>query len=227
MVWSKCLSPHNYSLGTRAYTYFILRNQLRIPSIILLGPPKKEVLSLEFRKLSIPDVILVESPVFKDQRGFFQETYHRAKFALGGIEADFVQDNRSFSVQGVLRGLHYQIKKPQGKLVRAMRGRIFDVAVDLRKGSSTFGEWVGEFLSEENGRQLWVPAGFAHGFLVLSEIADVVYKCTDFYAPNFERIILWNDPKIGIRWPVQENVELLIADRDLAAHPLEGAEVFT
>lgn len=151
---------------------------------------------------AIPEVLLIEPRVFGDARGFFFESFNQRAFAEAtGLQPDFVQDNHSRSAQGVLRGLHYQIEQPQGKLVRVVRGRVFDVAVDLRRSASTFGRWVGVELSEDNHRQLWIPPGFAHGFLVLSESADFLYKTTDYYAPAHERCIAWNDPQLGIEWP--------------------------
>lgn len=152
--------------------------------------------------LAIPDVFLLEPRVFGDERGFFFESYNQAKFeAAIGRHVTFVQDNHSRSVKNVLRGLHYQIGQPQGKLVRVVQGEVFDVAVDVRKSSPTFGQWVGEILSADNNRQMWVPEGFAHGFVVLSEAAEFLYKTTDYYAPEHERCIAWNDPTIGIQWP--------------------------
>ena len=161
---------------------------------------------MEFRRLDIPEVILVEPNVIHDARGFFLETYHRDKYAAGGIPETFVQDNQSFSRKGVLRGLHAQLRHPQGKLVRAIIGEIFDVAVDIRPDSPTFGRWVGAVLSEENAHQLYVPPGFAHGFCVLSDVAHVQYKCTDVYQPGDEIGVVWNDPEIGIDWPVGDPV---------------------
>lgn len=161
---------------------------------------------MEFRRLDIPEVILVEPNVIHDARGFFLETYHRDKYAAGGIPETFVQDNQSFSRKGVLRGLHAQLRHPQGKLVRAIIGEIFDVAVDIRPDSPTFGKWVGAVLTEENAQQLYVPPGFAHGFCVLSDIAHVQYKCTDVYQPGDEIGVVWNDPEIGIDWPVGDPV---------------------
>ena len=152
--------------------------------------------------LAIPDVFLLEPTVFGDERGFFYESFnHRAFEKATGREVSFVQDNHSRSAKHVLRGLHYQIKQPQGKLVRVISGEIFDVAVDIRKSSPTFGQWVGEILSSENTRQLWVPEGFAHGFVVLSDTAEVLYKTTDYWAPEHECCIAWDDPEIGIQWP--------------------------
>ena len=151
---------------------------------------------------AIPDVLVIEPRVFGDARGFFFESFNQKAFnEATGLDLDFVQDNHSRSARGVLRGLHYQVQQAQGKLVRVVRGAVFDVAVDIRKGSPTFGQWVGTELSEDNHRQFWVPAGFAHGFLVLSASADFLYKTTDYYAPAHERCIAWDDPAIGIRWP--------------------------
>jgi dTDP-4-dehydrorhamnose 3,5-epimerase len=169
---------------------------------------------VRFLPRQIPEVILVEPKVHRDDRGFFLETYHQRKFADGGLNVEFVQDNHSRSIRGTLRGLHAQLRRPQGKLVRAVLGEIFDVAVDIRPGSSTFGRWVGEVLSEENFHQLYVPPGFAHGFCVLSETAHVLYKCTELYDPKDEIVIAWNDPEIGIDWPVEGP---LLSPRDLAA----------
>jgi len=170
----------------------------------------------------LPGVLIIEPRVFTDARGFFLESYHAQRYAEAGLPEVFVQDNHSRSVKGTLRGLHYQLRRPQGKLLRATRGAIFDVAVDIRRGSPTFGRWVGVELSEDNKRQLFVPAGFAHGFCVTSEVAEVEYKCTDFYIPEDERGIIWSDPSIGIRWPVREPIlstkdrayDRLTADRD-------------
>ena len=149
----------------------------------------------------IPEVLIIEPDVFGDKRGFFMESWHAQKYAELGITAEFVQDNLSRSRQGVLRGLHYQLEQPQGKLVSVITGAVFDVAVDIRKGSPSFGQWVGVELSEDNHRQIYVPPGFAHGFCVLSESVDFMYKCTDFYAPQYEQGIQWDDPDIGIDWP--------------------------
>ena len=151
---------------------------------------------------AIPDVLIIEPKVFGDERGFFYESFNQKAFnEATGLDVNFVQDNHSRSAKGVLRGLHYQVQQPQGKLVGVVRGAVFDVAVDIRQGSATFGKWVGVELSEENHKQLWVPAGLAHGFLVLSESADFLYKTTDYYAPQHERSIAWNDPSIGVGWP--------------------------
>jgi dTDP-4-dehydrorhamnose 3,5-epimerase len=174
---------------------------------------------------AIPDVLIIEPKVFGDERGFFYESFNLAKFeAAIGEKANFVQDNHSRSVKNVLRGLHYQIQQPQGKLVRATLGTVFDVAVDVRKSSPTFGQYVGVELSAENKRMLWVPKGFAHGFVVLSETAEFLYKTTDYYAPEFERSIAWNDPTINIQWPAQGAPTL--SAKDQQAKLLTEAEVF-
>jgi dTDP-4-dehydrorhamnose 3,5-epimerase len=180
---------------------------------------------MRFFPTQIPDVILIEPQVFGDNRGFFMETWQRRTFAEHGIDFDFVQDNHSLSGKGILRGLHYQIKQPQGKLVRVISGEVFDVAVDIRKGSPWFGKWTGATLSADNKRMFWVPPGFAHGFYVVSDQAEFVYKCTDFYAPEHERSILWNDPDIGITWPLRGN-EPVLSDKDCQAQPFAQAEVF-
>jgi dTDP-4-dehydrorhamnose 3,5-epimerase len=173
----------------------------------------------------IPDVLIIEPRVFQDDRGFFLESYNGKAFAeKAGITESFVQDNHSRSSQHVLRGLHYQIKQAQGKLVRATVGAIFDVAVDLRKHSPTFGQWVGYQLSAENKRMLWVPPGFAHGFMVMSEVAEVLYKATDYYAPEHERSLLWNDPDLAIDWHL--NGEPILSAKDQAGKPLSLAEVY-
>ena len=158
---------------------------------------------MKFTPLEIPDVILVEPDVFGDARGFFQETFHAGKYAEAGIAGPFVQDNFSFSRRGVLRGLHFQRRNPQGKLVFVIRGEVFDVAVDVRRSSPTFGKWVGRLLNDRNHHQMWVPPGFAHGFCVLSEEVEFLYKCTQLYDPSDDRGILWNDPDIGVAWPVE------------------------
>jgi len=159
-------------------------------------------MALKLTQLSIPGVILIEPPCFEDNRGFFLETYHLKKYKDAGLVKKFVQDNQSHSSQNVLRGLHYQLKNPQGKLIYAVTGKIFDVALDIRRGSPTFGHWVSAVLSAENKRQIYVPEGFAHGFVVISESADVIYKCTDLYAPGDEYGVLWSDPGLSIKWPV-------------------------
>jgi dTDP-4-dehydrorhamnose 3,5-epimerase len=176
-------------------------------------------------RTEIPDVLILEPRVFPDERGFFLEAWNARAFRSElKLEVQFVQDNHSRSTQGVLRGLHYQISQPQGKLVRVVRGSIFDVAVDLRKSSPTFGRWVGYELSEDNHRQLWIPAGFAHGFFVLSEIADVLYKATDYYVPEYERCLLWNDPKIAIDWPL--DCEPTLSAKDKSGLAFDKAEIF-
>lgn len=175
---------------------------------------------------AIPDVKLIEPRVFGDHRGFFLESWNARTFADAGLELNFVQDNHSRSTQGILRGLHYQMVHPQGKLVRVTQGEVFDVAVDIRKGSPSFGQWVGVHLSAENHRMLWVPPGFAHGFLVLSETADFLYKCTDYYAPEHDRCIRWNDPDIGIDWPLEGIDSPVLSAKDAAGAWLKDAEVY-
>jgi dTDP-4-dehydrorhamnose 3,5-epimerase len=176
-------------------------------------------------RTSIPDVLIIEPTVFGDERGFFFESFNERDFAeLTGIAPRFVQDNHSRSAQGVLRGLHYQVRQPQGKLVRVVAGEVFDVSVDIRKNSPTFGRWVGVMLSAENKRQVWIPPGFAHGFLVMSESADCLYKTTDYWAPEHERCIRWNDPAIAIEWPVKRPPTL--SKKDQAGKLLREAEVF-
>ncbi len=174
---------------------------------------------------AIPDVLIIEPKVFGDARGFFFESFNERTFAQAtGLRVNFVQDNHSRSAQGVLRGLHYQLRQPQGKLVRVVRGSVFDVAVDLRKSSAYFGRWVGVELSEHNHRQLWVPPGFAHGFLVTSESTDFLYKTTDYYAPEHERCIAWNDPALGIEWPLDGAPQL--SGKDQQGKLLAQAEVY-
>lgn len=172
----------------------------------------------------IPDVKLLEPQVFGDERGFFMETFRDEWFKQNVADRTFVQENHSKSVKGVLRGLHYQTENTQGKLVRVVSGTVFDVAVDMRKGSPTFGQWVGEVLSAENKRQLWVPEGFAHGFYVMSDEAEFVYKCTDYYNPKAEHSLIWNDATVGIEWPL--DVDPSLSPKDLAGKTLENAEVF-
>lgn len=180
---------------------------------------------MNVHRTDISDVLVIEPTVFGDARGFFFESYHQRRFeALTGVTASFVQDNHSRSTRGVLRGLHYQIRQPQGKLVRVVAGEIFDVCVDLRRSSATFGQSVSVLLSADNHRQLWVPPGFAHGFIVTSESADVVYKTTDYYAPEHERSLLWSDPALKIRWPLQDEPTLSAKDR--AGIPLAQAETY-
>jgi len=177
-------------------------------------------------RTAIPDVLIFEPAVHADARGFFMETFRDEEFRrAAGCARPFVQDNHSRSARNVLRGLHYQIRQPQGKLVRVVAGEVFDVAVDLRRGSPTFGKWVGERLSAENRRQLWIPEGFAHGFLVLSDFADTVYKATDYYAPTHEQTLLWNDAAIGIEWPLAGAP--ILTPKDTAGAPLAACEVFS
>jgi dTDP-4-dehydrorhamnose 3,5-epimerase len=171
----------------------------------------------------IPGVVVLEPKVFEDQRGFFMETYRKSLFRELGVAADFVQDNHSRSVKNTLRGLHYQIQCPQGKLVRVVRGEVFDVAVDLRRDSPTFGRWVGVALSEQNRLQLYIPPGLAHGFCVTSDVAEFVYKCTDYWRPEFERTLLWNDAHVGVKWPA---CEPLLSDKDRRGLPWSEAPVY-
>lgn len=168
----------------------------------------------QFTPLSIDGLFLIEPKVFGDSRGYFMETYNYEDFKNAGITDIFVQDNQSASRKGVLRGLHFQKEYPQGKLVRVIKGEVFDVAVDIRKGSVTYGKWHGEILSAENKKQLYVPKGFAHGFLVISEEAEFTYKCTDFYHPEDQDGIIYNDPAIGINWPIEEGMEIILAEKD-------------
>ncbi len=167
-----------------------------------------------FNKTSIEGVYIIENQVFGDERGYFMETYQKDLFDEAGLEFNFVQDNQSRSKKGVLRGLHFQYTQPQGKLVRVIKGEVFDVAVDLRKDSQTYGKWEGVILSEENKKQFYIPEGFAHGFLVLSDIAEFTYKCTDFYNPRDEGGIKWDDPEIGIEWPMDDIDELILSEKD-------------
>ncbi|NJS11247.1 MAG: dTDP-4-dehydrorhamnose 3,5-epimerase [Microcoleus sp. CSU_2_2] len=174
----------------------------------------------------IPEVLIIEPKIFGDDRGFFFESFNHTAFVeKTGVTAEFVQDNHSKSSKNVLRGLHYQMQQPQGKLLRVVAGEIFDVAVDIRKSSPTFGQWVGYLLSAENKRQIWVPAGFAHGFLVVSETAEVLYKTTDYYAPGHERCILWNDSDLAIDWPLN-GAEPILSPKDKAGQTLKRAQVF-
>jgi len=180
---------------------------------------------MKVTKTAIPDVLMIEPTVYGDDRGFFFESFNQAKFDDAvGQKVNFVQDNHSKSVKNVLRGLHYQIKQPQGKLVRVVQGEVFDVAVDLRKSSPTFGQWVGEILSGDNKKQLWVPEGFAHGFLVLSETAEFLYKTTDYYSPEFERSLAWNDKVLNIMWPL--NLEPSLSLKDQQAKEFSNADCF-
>jgi len=181
---------------------------------------------MEFKPTSLPGVLIIQPSLYQDGRGFFMETYRRSNFQAAGIPEDFVQDNHSGSQRGILRGLHYQIRQPQGKLVRVVRGAVYDVAVDLRRSSPAFGQWVGVTLSAENRLQLWIPPGFAHGFYVLSDWAETVYKATDYYAPAWERTLLWNDPQVGIAWPLADGRPPLLSPKDAQGSPLSRAELF-
>ncbi len=181
---------------------------------------------MEFVPTRIPEVVLIKPRVFGDARGFFFETWHERKFAAAGIAGHFVQDNHSHSTRYSLRGLHFQIRQPQGKLVRVSRGEVFDVVVDLRRSSPHFGQWVGVLLSEANHHMLWVPPGFAHGYLALSEEIDFLYKCTDFYAPEHERAIRWDDAQLGVQWPLPANVTPLVSEKDALAPSFGDAETY-
>ena len=176
-------------------------------------------------KTNLPEVMIIEPKVFGDERGFFYESFNAKKFAeLTGLNVEFVQDNHSMSAKNILRGLHYQIQQAQGKLVRVVSGEVFDVAVDLRKSSPRFGQWTGAFLSAENNKQMWIPPGFAHGFVVTSDKAEFLYKTTDYWAPEFERSLMWNDPAIGIEWPITDAP--MLSGKDQVAKLLAEAEVF-
>ena len=181
---------------------------------------------MKFTATKIPDVVIIEPVVHGDERGFFMETWRENTYKEAGIDASFVQDNHSRSSLGALRGLHYQVNKPQGKLVRVIQGEVFDVAVDLRKSSPTFGQWAGDILSADNRKLMWIPPGFAHGFLVLSEIAEFTYRCTDYYAPEHERTLAWNDSDIAIDWPLRDGREPLLSDKDRNGASLEDAETY-
>lgn len=181
---------------------------------------------MQFTPTSIPDVVLIEPRVFHDDRGFFLETFQAHKYASIGIRAPFVQDNHSGSRGGVLRGLHYQVRCPQGKLVGVTTGEVFDVAVDLRRSSPTFGRWVGVTLSARDHRQVWVPPGFAHGFYATSDWAEVCYKATDFYNPECERTLLWNDPQVGVEWPLRDGAAPLLSPKDVRGLRLAEADVY-
>ena len=180
---------------------------------------------MKFSPTSIPEVVLIEPHVYGDERGFFMEVFRSELFTRSGIDADFVQDNHSGSMQGILRGLHYQIKQTQGKLVRVVAGHIYDVAVDLRNNSPTFGQWVGHHLSAQNRLQLWIPEGFAHGFYVLSDWSEVVYKATDYYAAEWERTLIWNDPEIGIEWPLIDGKLPILSAKDQQGVPIDVADL--
>lgn len=179
---------------------------------------------MNFLASELPHVLILQPRVFEDERGFFLESYQKERFTAAGIPFEFVQDNHSLSRKGVLRGLHYQIQQAQGKLTRVISGEIFDVAVDIRRSSPTFGQWMGIHLSAQNKTMLWIPPGFAHGFYVLSEQAEVLYKATDYYAPQWERTILWNDPALGIRWP--QGPAPIVSAKDAVGLPLSLAELF-
>lgn len=179
-----------------------------------------------FEKLQIQDIILIKPELFSDQRGYFLETYREDKFIQAGIKLNILQQNQSGSKKGILRGLHYQIKHSQGKLIRSIRGEIFDVAVDLRKSSKTFGKWQGVYLNEDNKYQLWIPPGFAHGYYVISDWAEIVYATSDVYAPRYERTLIWNDPHIGIKWPFNKDENPLLSEKDKYGVRLDVAELF-
>ena len=181
---------------------------------------------MKFAATTIPDVIIIEPQVFGDQRGFFMETWRQDEFKEAGIPAEFIQDNHSSSSQGILRGLHYQVQQAQGKLVRVIKGEVFDVAVDLRLSSLSFGQWVGETLSADNKKMLWVPPGFAHGFYVTSPEAEFVYKCSDYYAPEHERAILWNDKDLNIDWPILQGTEPRLSEKDSQGIEFKDAEYY-
>jgi len=190
------------------------------------GALRNLLMNLNIIRTEIPEVMIIEPTVFRDARGFFFESFNRKVFSAAvGLDIDFVQDNHSKGSRGVLRGLHYQIEQPQGKLVRVVNGAVFDVAVDLREKSCTFGNWVGIELTAENRRQLWIPPGFAHGFLVLSASADLLYKATDYYAPQYERCIAWNDPSIDIRWPNCGSIPFL-SEKDKKGIDFLMAEIY-
>ncbi len=181
---------------------------------------------MEFLPTRLPDVILIRPKVFEDPRGFFTDTWHRKLFEQEGIDANFVQDSHSGSVGGTIRGLHYQITQAQGKLIRVVKGEAFDVAVDIRRSSPDFGQWTGEVLSAENRKMIWIPPGFAHGFLVLSKNAEFEYKCTDYYAPEHERTLQWDDPDIAIDWPLLDGEQPILSAKDESGLPLKEAQVY-
>jgi len=181
---------------------------------------------MQFSSTTLPGVILIEPKVFEDDRGFFFESYHEKRFSEQGLSLEFCQDNHSRSKKGALRGLHYQIHQAQGKLIRVVIGEIYDVAVDIRKSSPSFGQWMGMYLSAENKKQLFVPPGFAHGFYVVSDWAEVLYKATDYYAPEWERTLLWNDPQVNVSWPLSPGDRPILSPKDAAGIPLEQAEVY-
>jgi dTDP-4-dehydrorhamnose 3,5-epimerase len=181
---------------------------------------------MEFTSTQISEVVVIDPVVYEDARGFLMETWRASKFDEAGIDAKFVQDVHSRSSQGAVRGLHYQVNQPQGKLIRVINGEIFDVAVDIRRSSPTFGNWVGETLSAGNRKLLWIPPGFAHGFMVISEFADLEYRMTDYYAPKHERTIRWDDPEIAVDWPLRSGKPPLLSDKDLAGVLLKDAETY-
>jgi dTDP-4-dehydrorhamnose 3,5-epimerase len=181
---------------------------------------------MQFLPTAIPDILLIEPTFFGDDRGFFMETYQAQQFYEAGIDIDFVQDNHSGSRRGILRGLHYQIRHTQGKLIRVISGEIYDVAVDLRRSSICFGQWISFSLSSNNKHQVWIPPGFAHGFYVLSEWAEVVYNVSDYYSPEWERTLLWNDPELGIEWPLLNGEYPILSEKDARGTPLREAELF-
>jgi dTDP-4-dehydrorhamnose 3,5-epimerase len=181
---------------------------------------------MEFEPTRLPEVLLIKPRVFEDARGYFFETWQQDKFAAAGVTAPFVQDNHSHSVRGTLRGLHYQLRRPQGKLLRVTRGEVFDVAVDVRRSSPRFGQWAGVILSQTNHHMLWVPPGFAHGYLALSDEIDFIYKCTDFYSPQDERAVRWNDARIGVQWPLPAGVAPTLSGKDAVAPSLDQAECY-
>ena len=182
---------------------------------------------MEFLPTQLPEVVLIKPHAFNDERGYFSETWQEKKFAAAGIDAHFVQDNHSHSIRHTLRGMHYQIQQPQGKLVRVVQGAAFDVAVDIRRSSPRYGRWVGVELTSDNQHLLWVPPGFAHGYLALSERVDFLYKCTDFYAQRYERAIRWDDAKIGIQWPLSKGVRPLLSPKDEQAPAFGDGEYYS
>ena len=181
---------------------------------------------MEFEPTRLPEVVLIKPRVFGDSRGFFFETWQQQKFAAAGIDVRFVQDNHSHSIRHTLRGLHFQIQHPQGKLIRVARGEVFDVALDIRRSSPRFGQWVGVRLTDTNHHMLWVPPGFAHGYLALSEEIDLLYQCTDFYAPEHERAIRWNDPQLGVQWPLASDVTPILSGKDQIAPLFKEAQSY-
>lgn len=181
---------------------------------------------MKFTPTALSEVMVIEPTIFSDDRGHFFEIRQQQKFSAAGINLAFVQDNMSRSKRGVIRGLHYQVQQPQGKLVRVVAGKVFDVAVDIRRNSPNFGKWVSAILSAENNHQIWVPPGFAHGFYVLSDFADVIYCCTDLYAPQFERTIIWNDPELAINWPLTENETPILSPKDAQGLLIKNSECY-